>query len=248
MPKLGTKVTKMGFLLNLVGGSKLKLIAIAVAVTVLCGLLATIKIQYSKIDTLNQSLAAERAAHATTTASFDEYKDNAEAQAARTERSMADLATSRYKAQKEIEELSKLLDGHDLGKLMRKKPGMLEKRINDKTRDLFKRILWNPDDHTWSAYDEALYWIRIIDSGQLDVDWLLYAGDQARRGRPRTCGPRVSPTGKTPTFSTEIHGAGGGARRLVRGRYQTKRGVGLPVSARVQSPGPGFLADHWILA
>lgn len=239
----------MGMLLNLFGGSKLKLIAIGILVAVLAGLALTIKIQAGKIDGLTAQVAAEQSAHATTKASFSVYREEAEAQADRTQRAMTDLAQSRYDAQTEINELSKKLARHDLGHLMRKKPGLIERRVNRATEKLFRDITWNPEDEHWSATDEAVYWIWVIDSGLFDVGWLLYAADRQADGNCRaTDGPGLSQAHQARAYSAAVHGVGRGAPGHMPGGYRGKPRAGMPKSEAVRGSRAGVLSDHRIPA
>lgn len=232
----------MGLVAGL-GLGKIQLIILSILVTAIVGQGIALKFIMGSRDKAVAVAAAERTAHETTKHSFLVHKRQTDRNMENQLQATQKLAEARGKAEKERNQLSNLLRKHDLGYLMRKKPGLVERRINSATRDLFEKIQWwdkaVPEEKV-PDYETRKFIDNIDDLGY--PCWLLYSG---YRTPDRTTGrcrfaPNLPSATKTEPDPAGVPGSRGGARGDVRRGYRPKQGLGMPKPPPVREPRPRF--------
>jgi len=114
-------------------GLKFKLIA-AVAVVAVIGVLAwQVKYWHGAYVTAKAAFEVSESQHKVTTASFKSYRENAENDLAKLRTVSGELDTDYNKARKYINKLEEMLSRHDFGLLTKRKPGLIERRVNRAT-------------------------------------------------------------------------------------------------------------------
>ena len=91
----------------------------------------------NKINDLNKNIEKYRISAQVAEKTINVLNENADKQ----QKLMSDLQKDLKQSEADNDKLRKLLREHDLTKLSIKKPGMIEKRINDATKKVFKDIV-----------------------------------------------------------------------------------------------------------
>lgn len=115
----------------------IKMMAFGLAALAIVSVVGIGYTHYRNVLADRATVVAERDAlvvdNASLAASRDSYKEQSEALA----RAMNDMADAAIAAQNEVEDLNEKLRKHDIAKLAKAKPGLVERRINRGTADVF---------------------------------------------------------------------------------------------------------------
>lgn len=129
----------MGFLLG-----NWKLIVGALIIMSLLAAIVGFKSHYDKLkaerDDFLVAVNTERSAHLITTESFKDYRHTTETQILGMQTALATLSERFTEAQERSNELEKVLGKHNIGSLAQKKPGLVERVINDGTTRMFGEL------------------------------------------------------------------------------------------------------------
>jgi chromosome segregation ATPase len=88
----------------------------------------------NKIDSLNQQVATFKVANEQNRKAIEAFKENAEKQ----QKQLGELSNKLQEAESYADQLQNTLRKHNLTVLAIKKPGLIEKRMNDGTKKLFQ--------------------------------------------------------------------------------------------------------------
>lgn len=244
-------------LLGTFGLGKIQLIVLAVLLAALAGQALAIKYLWNEREGLQVAMALEQTSHQSTKMIFLDYKQNAERSAKQTARAVTDLAASQHRAQGEINKLRKLLQRHDLGELARAKPGLIERKANRATADLFSKIsIFDPwysrpesapgtfyERDPWNkpepeVIDYAYAWIVDHINRMGHPCWLLYTSFS---GYGRCVDGRPAPDLPAPLEARPdtpgVQGPGPGARGDMRKQYRRSQGPILSQPKAIRYPG-----------
>ena len=238
-------------LLGGLGLGKIQLIVLAFLVATIVGQGIALKFTLKAKDQAIAVAAAEQAAHAATKGSFDHYRAQTELNQQNQLEAMDQLNSARHEARKEADQLSRLLRKHDLGHLARKKPGMIERRINQKTEEAFKKIWWSWDP--WTPKKELDYetrWFLYHIEHYGWPCWLLYAAYDRDDPYAGLCAlpPRVSTTPQTSADASDVPGPGGETRDDVRRDNKEKPSADMPKRPKLRDTHPWFQRYRKLLA
>ncbi len=114
-------------------GLKAKLIGLGVMVLIMGVLAWQVKYWHGAYVVAKAAFEVSESQHKVTTASFKSYRENAENDLAKLRTVSGELNTDYDKARKYINKLEETLSRHDFGMLTKRKPGLIERRVNRAT-------------------------------------------------------------------------------------------------------------------
>lgn len=120
-------------MINFPNTQLLKILAI---IGIIAGAYMYFKYSQGRIEELNREITAYQVASKVANETIDELNENNRKQKILLNKLQVKLKDSEI----DNDRLKKLLRKHDLTKLSLKKPGMIEKRINDATKQIFSDI------------------------------------------------------------------------------------------------------------
>ncbi len=112
---------------------KAKMIALGAMILIMGVLAWQVKYWHGAYVTAKAAFEVSESQHKVTTASFKSYRENAENDLAKLRTVSGELDTDYDKARKYINELEEKLSRHDFGLLTKRKPGLIERRVNRAT-------------------------------------------------------------------------------------------------------------------
>lgn len=251
-------------LLGGLGLGKIQLIILAFLIATIVGQGVAIKFIYGAKERAVAGAAAEQVAHEVTKQSFLVYKRETDRNQENQLKATAELSAARNAAQKERDSLSKILRKHDLGHLARKKPGLIERRINRATEEAFKKISgptwpsppqprgvwWNPWTEPKRRLDYETEWFIEHIERFGHPCWLLYSSYRTPDSLFGPCrfAPRIPPSTAPYSCPSCISGIGGGTRGDVWRNNQAKPGADLSKPAPVRKPRRKCRRPHCLFA
>lgn len=130
----------LGFLANMAGGLKLKLIGGAIIALLLWAAWSHYTyIRDDRIQLIKDKAKIELALK-TEKASFTEYQEASKKNYAKIQKNITELDSSYKASKKKADKFSKMLERHNFGHLTFKKPGLIELKANRATDKVFKQF------------------------------------------------------------------------------------------------------------
>ena len=121
-------------------GLKAKLIGFLVVGLVILGLVGALKYVHGRYVVAVGELAASEASHKATTAAFASYRASTEVQLKNLRESVTRMAAEYHAARSKADELSEMLSRHDFTELVRRKPGLIERRVNSGSANVLRDL------------------------------------------------------------------------------------------------------------
>lgn len=247
-----------GFLAKFAGGAigkvmgglglgKIQLIILVALLTTLGIQTLVIKLMSNKIETAVAVIAAKDVALATNKEAFENFKTQANQMFEQQARAVEQLAQSREQAEKEKHRLSKKLQRHDLGHLARKKPGLIERRVNKATAELFEKIGWENERVIDSETAQIILW----NERYATPCWLLHSTDARIHDFLPGCSVFYRHSSETPEAgpsAPEVGDTRRGTRKDLWIYHQREPGAFRAPSEAVRDYGPRFFRDQSVSA